>query len=211
MAINALSGLPTQYDLVGPTVDDDVRRIIARWGAEAVKEAVRAQTKPKRGRKPEKDLPLLWPYIQRDAAEWLSGSDPVETWSDYAIAKAYADEHPGHSHPATMKRVIGRLKKNRRFFMLYEAERRSRDGYPYSLHLKALEELAETSGEVWVSILERAQRNIADFAAKHGMAPPDDWSMQEIEMAAMMPARGTDKKKQLGLLGRHLEPDEGAN
>ena len=53
MAINALAGLSPdgpKFDLVGPTVDDDIRRIIARYGTEAVKQAVKRVTKPKRGR-----------------------------------------------------------------------------------------------------------------------------------------------------------------
>jgi hypothetical protein len=130
IAQNALLAAATKSEIVGLTVDDDVRRIIARYGAEAVKASVKVQTKPKRGRKPEKDWPLLWPYIERDAVEWLSCGDPFKKWTDWAIANSYADENCSQSHSATVKCTFGRLKASRRPFVLYEAERNSRHDPP---------------------------------------------------------------------------------
>jgi len=207
MAQNALSGLATKYDLVGPTVDDDVRRIIARWGANAVKEAVKVQTKPKRGRKPEKDWPLLWPYIQRDAREWLQGGDPFSQWSDYSIAKDYADKHPGHSHPATMKRVTGRLKASRKGFAMIEAERMSREGYPFAAHLRALEEMTKLDRhQVWAEQYARARQVIADYHAKYGAMPPDNLSMFEVEFEARKPVPKSEGTQYFGLLEQILKP-----
>lgn len=116
MTINALAGLSPdgpKFDLVGPTVDDDIRRIIARYGTEAVKQAVKRVTKPKRGRKPEKDWPELREVIESDARDWLAGGDPFSSRSNYSIAKDFADKNPGHSHPATMKRIERKLVQKR--------------------------------------------------------------------------------------------------
>src|SRR3546814_15104128 len=53
---NALAAFAMpKMDLIGPTVDDDTRRAIARYGADAVKVAVKNATKAKRGRKKEPD------------------------------------------------------------------------------------------------------------------------------------------------------------
>ncbi|MDC8753320.1 hypothetical protein OIK40_01535 [Erythrobacter sp. sf7] len=204
MAQNALAGLVDKYDLVGPTVDDDVRRIIARWGAEAVKESVKVQTKPKRGRKPEKDWPLLWPYIERDAREWLDGGDPYERWTDYSIAKDYADKHPGQSHPAVMKRITKRLKAKRKIFALIEAERISTTDYPYTAHLRALAELTRAERHpVWASMYARAKKQIDDYTAKYGAPPDEDFPMMKVQMLAEMPVSKPEGSQHLGLLERY--------
>lgn len=211
MAENALAQFANKYDLVGPTVDDDVRRIIARWGAEAVKASVKEQTKPKRGRKPEKDWPLLWPYIERDAREWLAGGDPFSKWSDYSIAKDYADANPGQSHPATMKRIIGRLKTSRKSFTIIEAHRLSREGYPFAAHLRALEEMAKLNRHpVWAGEYARARQVIADYRSKYGAMPPDKLSMFEVEFEARKPLPKAEGAQYVGLLEQILKPLGGA-
>src|SRR5688572_6697707 len=63
-------------DLVGPTVEDDIRRAIGRYGGEAVKAAALKLTKRKRGNPGINPLPDLWCFFQRDADEWLAGGDP---------------------------------------------------------------------------------------------------------------------------------------
>lgn len=183
--LTTLPGAPPKFDLVGPTVDDDIHRIIMRYGAEAVKEAVKRQTKPKRGRKPEKDLPELAEVFEADARDWLNGGDPFASRSIYSIAKGFADRNPGHSHPATMKRIERKLVKRRVLITLATAEGRSRDGYPYATHIRALEALCNAdSHPVWSSIRDRAKSSVADYEAKVGEAPPPHLSMKEVEEVA---------------------------
>lgn len=188
MTINALAGLSPdgpKFDLVGPTIDDDIRRIIARYGTEAVKQAVKRVTKPKRGRKPEKDWPELREVIESDARDWLAGGDPFSSRSNYSIAKDFADKNPGHSHPATMKRIERKLVQKRVWMTLVTAENFSREGYPYAVHIRALEALSEAdSHPVWASIRDRAKSDVADYEAKKGEAPPAHMSMKEVEEAA---------------------------
>lgn len=183
---NALGGFgpPPTFDVVGPTVDDDVRRMIARYGAEAVANALKRATKAKRGRRPEKDWPELRGVIDCDARNWLAGEDPFSTRSNYSIAKDFADQHPGHSHPGTMKRIERKLAKQRVWMTLVAAYEMS-ERYPYSAHLRALSALVDCdSHPVWSRIRDRAQGYVADYHAKLGEAPPTEMTIQEVEDAA---------------------------
>lgn len=193
-----------RMDLVGPTVDDDIRRAIIRYGADAVKEAVKSQTKPRRGRKPEKDWPELNEILKADAIDWLSGGDPFSTRSNYSIAKKFADNNPGHSHPATMKRIERKLVQKRVWMTLSFAERFSRDGYPHAVYIRAVEALTAVE-PAWTFFRDRAKSNIADYEAKKGVPPPAELSINEIEEAArnaLTPLSAFNPpKKSLGLFG----------
>lgn len=183
-SIEAAKKFEAKFDLVGPTVDHDIRRAITRYGADAVKEAVKRATKPKRGRKPEDDWLQLREIIEADARNWLAGGDPFSTRSNYSIAKEVADKNPGHSHPATMKRIEGKLRKNRKSRTLAIAHQLSWEGYPYSAHVRACEALIKLDTHpVWVSIVETVKSQLADYEAKFGEPPPSDMSMKEVEDA----------------------------
>ena len=188
---NALAdySLP-QMDLVGPTVDDDIRRAIQRYGAEAVKAAVKSATRAKRGRPLERDWPELRDIIHADALEWLAGGDPFAARSNYAIAKDFAERNPGHSVVSTHKRIERKLSRgpyDRRWFTLVTAENLSRDGFPYSAHLRALEAVASLPdtkiADVWQSMLDRARSTVADFEAREGKPPDPSMSYKQIEEA----------------------------
>jgi hypothetical protein len=174
-----------QFDLVGPTVDDDIRRAIARYGADAVKNAVRRQTKAKRGRRPDKDWSELREVIEAEARDWLAGGDPIAARTNHAIAKEFAESNPGPSAALTLQRIERKLANkphDRLWFLLVTAENMSRDGYPYTAHIRALKALTETkSHRAWDTVLERAVSVLADYQAKKGNPPPDDLSMKEVE------------------------------
>lgn len=187
-ALAALSSLgPTgpRYDLVGPTVDDDIRRVLARYGVEAVKAAVKRQTTAKPGRPRIEDWPELREVIDADAREWLSGGDPFSTRSNYSIAKSFADKNPGQSHPATMKRITRKLER-REWQTLAVAMHISTEGYPHAAHMRALEALI-TLGDhpVWQDMLNEAKMHIADYTAKNGEPPASNLSMREVESGAL--------------------------
>jgi hypothetical protein len=174
-------------DLVGPTAADDIRRAITRYGADAVKAAVKEATKAKLGRPREPDWPELKDVIHEDAVEWLNGGDPFATRSNYSIAKAFAERRPGHSVVSTHKRIERKLARglyDRRWFVLVTAENISRDGYPHATHLRALEAVAALPGmHPWKSMLERARSTIADFEAREGKPPDPSMSLAQIEDA----------------------------
>jgi hypothetical protein len=185
MTAKKLEKLPASqltWDLIGPTVDDDVRRLIWRHGADAVKAAVDKQTKPKKGRKPELDWPELLPVIEADARVWLSGGDPFSSRSNYSIANGFASRKPGQSHTATQKRIERKLGAKREFMTLISAMRMSRENYPYMAHIRALQALSQAHpDEVWKSTLAGAHRAVADYEAKIGTPPPPDFSLTQIE------------------------------
>jgi len=199
------------WDLVGPTVDDDIRRAISRYGAEAVKQAVKEATKARRGRKREPDWPELRDVIHADALEWLVGGDPFAGRSNYAIAKNFAERNPGHSAISTHKRIERKLSRgpyDRRWFTLVTAENLSRDRYPYTVHLRALEALGDlpegTSPEMWRSSLSRARATIADYEAREGKPPNAASTFTEIEEAVRMGSLAalTAPPKHRGLIGQ---------
>lgn len=175
-------------DLVGPTVEDDIRRAVKRYGADAVRNAVKKLTTQKRGRPLEKDWPLLKEVHVEDAREWLAGRDPLAASSNYSIAKDYADRNLGQSHPADMKRIERKLKRkpfDRRLSMLITAWNLSRENYPYSAHIRTLEELKKVDlPAMWSTVLERARSEIADYQAKIGELPPEEFSIKQVEDAA---------------------------
>ena len=204
--LSALGGGPPKYDLVGPTIDDDIRRLIGRYGAQTVKEAATRLTKAKRGRKKIPDLAELADVLVEDARAWLVGRDPFAERTGYAIAKAYADTHPGHDHASTMQRIERKLrhkKHGRRWNVLARAMKLSRDGYPYGSHLRALDELSRFDGHsVWRTIADRLRANVADYSAKWG-EPADELTVKQIEEGAREALSSTTTLS--GLLGRTLE------
>ena len=214
--LNPLAALPPM-EFVGPTVDDDIRRAIGRYGAEAVKAAVNRQTKTKVGRPKVNDWKELRSVIEEDAGIWLSGGDPFAARSNYSIAKTIADETPGQSHPATMKRLQRKLgaRLGRKWFTLVSAWMKSEGAYPYAIHVRALRELCELDSHItWQWHLERAEGFIADYTAKHG-DPANDLTMADVETGAKEPLNallGIDLRppRRGGMFGLLSQPREGA-
>lgn len=181
---------PPQWDLVGPAVEDDIRRAVQRYGAEAVKAAVKEATKGKRGRPREPDWPELRDVIEADALQWLAGGDPFAARSNYAIAKDFAERNPGHSVVSTHKRIERKLSRgpyDRRWFTLVTAENLSREDFPYAVHLRAIEAVASLPdpfiAEVWQSLLRRALSTVADYEAREGYPPDPSMSFRQVEEA----------------------------
>lgn len=197
-----------KFDLIGPTVDDDIRRIISRYGASAVADALKRQLTPPRGRKPEEDWPELRSVIDADAEDWLSGLDPFSSRSNYSIAKDFADRNPGHSHPGTMKRILRKLAQRRIWMALATAQHISYEKYSHTAHVRALTALCELdSHPAWVKIRDQANLRIAEYEAKLGTPPLPHMSMKEVEDASRNTplALSAQKAPQFsGLLGGRL-------
>src|SRR3546814_11429091 len=107
-----------KMDLIGPTVDDDIRRAIARYGADAVKVAVKNATKAKRGRKKEPDWPELREIMEADAREWLAGNEPFTTRSNYSIEKELPARNPGHTLVSTQNLIERKLTRSHTYLLL---------------------------------------------------------------------------------------------
>jgi hypothetical protein len=188
---NALTAFAIpKMDLVGPTVDDDIRRTIWRYGAEAVKKAVKEATKPKRGRRQEPDWPELLAIFKTDAAEWLAGRDPFALRSNYAIAKEIAERNPGQSAVSTHKRIERKLSAKvggRHSWVLQIAWRESLNGHPFNAHIRTLEALAvspdKADAQRWQQSRDRALSILADYEAREGNSPPAEMTFRQIEEA----------------------------
>lgn len=190
-----MTGESQSFDLVGPTVDDDIRRAINRYGAQAVKDAVKRLTsvKAKRGRKPIKDWPELASVWKADAKIWLEGGDPFAKRANYSIAQDYAAQNPGQSSEATFRRIMRKLAKSRVATTLMYAFPIGETEYPYKAHLKTLRTLAELRGQhedLWVKLLEDAERYIDEYTQKFGPIP-ENMTMKEVEMRSKNPLLAT--------------------
>lgn len=179
-----------KLDMVGPTVDDDIRRAIQRYGKEEVTRAVKAATRKKIGRKKEPDWSELRDIIESDARDWLAGKDPFSERSNYSIAKEFAERNPGQSVISTHKRIERKLSRgphNRVWWTLVSAENQSRDRYPYLHHIRALRALADLpddwSRDIFGFSLQKALQILSDYEAREGSAPPDAMTFAEVEAA----------------------------
>ncbi len=168
--------LTSEFEPVAPTVESAVSQLISRYGKEAVKTAVLAATKPRRGRRAEKDWPLLAPFIEQDALDWLAGNDPIKLRSNYAVAKKFAERHPGHDQVSTYKRVLPKLAAVK-FLMLAGSWSVSKGSH--LLHLKALDALAN-GDNIWTEIRGYVRQDLERYAQKHGAQPPAEMSMSEV-------------------------------
>lgn len=191
MALNALLklGLDAQakFDLVGPTVDDDVRRIISRYGREAVVDAIKRATKAKRGRKAEADWPEIDKILKMDARSLLEGGNPFAERTNYSIAKAYSEKNPGHSHAATHRRILKKLAEKRVLFTLINAYMIGKEEYSYLAYLSVLKRLAEEMPDGhWEKRLKHSEEQVGDYIVKHGH-PADSLTMKDIEEGAQSP------------------------
>lgn len=189
MTVNKLlqAGIDAQarFDLVGPTVDDDIRRVINRYGAAAVGEAVKRATKAKRGRKAEKDWPALHPILVEDARKVLEGGDPFSERTNYSIAQVFVQNNPGHSPAATQRRIMKKLSQMRMRWTLINAEIIGESEYPHGAYLNVLERLVSLlpDWDIWKDRMSRAKGAIDDYTAKHG--PPAVYlSIKDIEEGA---------------------------
>lgn len=183
------SPIPSKgYDLVGPTVDDDLRRLTRRYGADEVRAAFKRQTANPLGRPSLRDWPDLRSILESDARSWLDGSDPFIIRSNRSIALAFAASHREQSHDATRDRIMRKLRASRRYFTLVEAERLSEVEYPHAANLRAIRELQKIGvlRQAWDRLSLIRQGYVADYISKFG-EPPAEMTMQELTAKSAEP------------------------
>jgi hypothetical protein len=191
---NATSNLARQLDLIGPSVDDDIRRAISRHGADAVLESAKRQCGRQRGRPKVNEWPELRPIILAEAKDWLAGKDPIAVRTANSIAEEIADKNPGHNRSSTVSRIRRKLNQTphgRYWQILVCAYRVSEEeSYPYARSVRALGELRKIDGHSpWGWMLEQASFHIREYEAKTGEQPPANLSMKEVEAVARKPLR----------------------
>jgi hypothetical protein len=169
-------------------LEDEVRRLINRYGAKSTKEALKRLSNRKPRAKLKGDWRLLDGYLKADARRWLEGADPFKERSDYSIAKWFAETHPDKNveFESTFRRIKRRLSKDRRYYTLVEAFWLSAGGYPYQMQLKVLRELSSgaRSKASWQRALRMAEGTLAKYQAIAG-PPPATMTMRELETVAV--------------------------
>lgn len=77
-----------------------------------------------------------------DADGWLHGRDSISIRKNYAVAKAFAEQFPGHTQFAKKERIERKLRVSRRWYMLIVAQFRSQTEFPADVHVRALRQPA---------------------------------------------------------------------
>ena len=171
--------------LLGPKVDDEIRRAIAQYGSEAVKEATKRLTAKRSGPHTKPDWVKLGPLLDADVQAWLGGGDPFSARSDYSIAEAFAAAHPGHGATSTAKRIQRKLKRSRRLWVYSRAWEASQESFSYLRHLEALEALASIPpAGSWDDILAGMRAFVDEYTAKFGTPAPTA-TMREVQDGAI--------------------------
>jgi hypothetical protein len=156
-------------------LDFQIRTLIARHGADAVCDALAKATKKKRGRRPDEDWPFLSENMGLDAKDWLEGRDPFKLRTNYAVAKRFAEEHPGHSAVSTYARVERKLRDKRRWWMLVSAQQLARSEFPIADYLRAMDALGklDRTTHVWADILGFGRKRLDEYRATIGEPDPE--------------------------------------
>lgn len=187
--------------LYNRSLDEQMRSLVARFGADAVRASAKRVTAKKRGRKAEKDWVGLKPWVSLDVEDWIHGRDPFAIRSNYAIAKAYAEQNPGYNIVATNNRIERKLRELRRWMMLQHARIRSETECPLETYIRASRELVQLDPESSQFFLEHALGRLARYRERFGEPAPEKTLQQlEDELKAPVPTILGGG----GLLGRYL-------
>ena len=193
-----MSPISKGFDLVGPTADDDMRRLIRRYGEDAARTALKRQTARRLGRPHEKDWQLIADIVRQDALAWLNGCDPFKARTSASIARDLAHRHQGQSYDSTVKRIKHKLARSRRYVTFSEAAMLAHRDFPYPDYMRAVEALIANGKhlDLWEMQRARALDSVAEFTIKYG-APSPAASMKqiEIEVAQPLPARPTPERR----------------
>jgi hypothetical protein len=181
-----------KYDLIGPTVDDDIRRAISRYGADAIKNSVKRLTKAKPGRKPERDWPEITDILVEDARKLLSGGNPFSERTNYAIARDHARKGPAHYVASTHRRMMKKLAEKRVKFTYLHAEIIAEEEFgvvDYAIFLKRMMEVVPEWERYCREKLGDVVRAISEYASKFD-ENPKDLTLAEVEAKAKQPILG---------------------
>lgn len=155
-------------------LDDEIARLVRKFGVDAVRDSVKRVAKKRAGRKAEADWPLLGPWLKQDADDWLHDRQPEKLRTSYSIAKAFAEKYPGHDKIATFERVVRKLRKRRRWFYMVTAWQRAEMEYPVEVALRALEEMeAMWPKERWGMRKDLTIGRLQRYREQFGEVPAD--------------------------------------
>ena len=141
------------------TLDDEMRHLVTRHGAAAVKKAAIRLTKKRKGRPAEKDWQELKDVLQQDAMDWLDGRDPFKERSNYSVAKDFTYKNPGHNHASTQRRIMKKLSAKRHIMFLLHAYMISEESRPFGDYFRTVDAIALVDARWGQSINNATDRN----------------------------------------------------
>lgn len=217
---NALSAFLGTFT-PGHNLDNDLRALITRHGKEAVRDAVKRLTKGTKGRKQERDWPIIGPEISRkDALDWIEGRDPLKLRSNYSIAQNFARRFPGQSVLSTHRRIMRKLKKQRVWFYEMMAWEMAGTELPFSQYFDIVSRITQkderwsriftTDYDLKVGMLTRYRDQLGEPEPSMTFAQIDkalkDHDAQKLSLGAMVNRVGIFGRNGGSLLSQFLGP-----
>ncbi len=217
--LSLLGTLTPSYSL-----DSDLRALITRHGKEAVRDAVKRLTKGTKGRKQERDWPIIGPEItHKDAFDWIEGRDPLKLRSNYSIARNFARRFPGHSAQSTHRRIMRKLKKQRVWLYEIFAWEMAGSDLPFSQYFDVVSRITQkderwgnifnTDFDLKVGMLTRYRDQIGEPEPSMTFAQIDkalkDNDAKKLSLGAMANRAGLFGRKSGSLLSNFLTPIDG--
>lgn len=157
-------------------LDVALKKLIDRYGIDRVRHSVDRLGRRKVGRMKEPDWRRMKDDILQDANDWLDGKEPSVLRSNYSIAKAFSEKHPGQSKAATQARILRKLRAQREYNFRVTAWEISENQRPFAAYFRAATALAKFSPglrETVVYLADRYQRDLDQYRAAHGEPPPE--------------------------------------
>jgi hypothetical protein len=181
---NALLGYVPNALATSAGLDAELNTLITRYGKAEVRKASVKLTAGKKGRKQERDWPIIGPEICRlDALAWIKGQDPFQLRSNYAIAQDFAQRYPGQSITSTHRRIMRKLKEKRQWFFQNLAWSIASDELPFRQYFEVMSRI-ENRDERWTRILSNdfdlRTGQLESYRSYYG-EPDDEMRFPDIE------------------------------
>lgn len=170
MKRNALFGFPPAV----PSIDGEIKRLVARHGADAVRDAVKRHAKKKTGPKKRTNWEYISPFLKGDAIALVEGRDPFKSPANNKIAREYSKQFPGQDQVSTHRRVMQDLKDYRHFIAWIRAEDICRNHCPNGEYLDLLGRMPkdhESLGPFLSSWALKAKKVLDNYRRKIGEVP----------------------------------------
>jgi hypothetical protein len=199
---------------VPTTVDNGLRSLLVQFGETEVKAALKRATSRIGNLPIKEDWPKLAKIYFEDSQTWLAGGDPLKSRSSHSIATLIASEEAAHKRPSIYRRILRKLKSDRKFYTYYIASIEAEKNHPYALYGKAIAAALRASSllqkqadsTTWKKSLliskKRFNRAISVYVERHEAHPESILSLKQIEEKNVKLAlMGSKKPMGPGLFG----------
>ena len=172
------------------SLDAALEKLVREFGAAEVRSAALRLTKQKRGRKAEKDWPLLQEQMMQDARALIRGASVSDLPTNYAIATAFIEQHPGHNPASTHRRIMGKLAKGRDWITWYHVIDIAEKEEPFIVYFELSSRYPDgvIFQEYCLQKADRMRGVLERYRSLYG-EPPVDMTMGAIEAKTREPVQ----------------------